>query len=250
MSGLGTFTDEDLTAFLDGELDPERLRAITGALSNDKSLRARVDTLSIPTGDIKAAFETLTLGAPPYPSSLENHGPQRRGFGGYLPALAATAVLCLATGWFAASLYLRDMSAGWQQSVATYHALYVNSTLADVNQTPAAAAAELTRVSGIIGKPIALNAVMASQTLDYKRAQVLGFEGRPLIQLAFLSKTGIPVALCIIKDGKSDNSGVKTGLLRGMATASWSKGEYDYLLIGGAAPTVISEAAALFSARL
>jgi anti-sigma factor RsiW len=250
MSGRGIFTDEDLTAFLDGELEPERLHAVTEALSNDKSLQARLDTLSIPVHEIKAAFDNLTPNAPPYPSALENHGPKRHGYGGYLPAMAASAVLCLATGWLAASLYLRDTSAGWQQSVATYHALYVNSTLADINQTPAAAAEELTRVSGIIGKPIALNTVMASQTLDYKRAQILGFEGRPLIQLAFLSKTGIPVALCIIKDGKSENSGVKTGLLRGMATASWSKGEYDYLLVGGADPTVISEAAVLFSARL
>jgi hypothetical protein len=250
MSGQDTFTDEDLTAYLDAEADPERARVIDEALAKDKVLQARLDRLSIPVGDLKTAFDKLTMAAPSYPSVLESYSPPERSFAGLLRPMAATAVLCLAAGWFAAGFYVRDKAGSWQQSVAAYHALYVNSTLSDVNQTPGAAAIELARVSTALGKPIALDAVTASGKLDYKRAQILGFEGRPLIQLAFMSKTGVPVALCIIRDGGLENIGIKTGTLAGMSTASWSKGDYDYLLIGGTDSLIIGETAAIFSAQL
>jgi anti-sigma factor RsiW len=250
MSGYDAFTDEDLTAYLDGEAEPGRARVIDEALAKDKALQSRLDRLSIPVVDIKAAFDKLALTAPGYPMSLEAAVPQKRGFAELMRPIAATAVLCLVTGWFAAELYDREKSEGWHKSVAVYHALYVTGTLADVNQSPAAAADELTRVSNTLGRPIALDALMASKNLDYKRAQVLGFEGRPLIQLAFLSKAGAPVALCIIRNNKSGDSKTKFGSMLGMATASWSKGAYDYLLVGGNDAAMISEAAALFSTRL
>jgi anti-sigma factor RsiW len=250
MSDHDAFTDEDLTAYLDGEAEPGRRHMIEKALAKDKALQARLGRLSIPVIELKAAFDKLTLAAPEYPPALEPVVPQRRSFAELMRPIAATALLFFSTGWFAAGIYDRDKTNGWQQSAAAYHALYVNSTLADVNLSPAAAADELARVSKVLGKPVALDALVSSKDLDYKRAQVLGFEGRPLIQLAFLSKSGVPVALCIIRNDKSGDSKTKSGLMRGMTTASWSKGAFDYFLVGGNDAAMIGEAAALFSSTL
>ena len=42
----------------------------------------------------------------------------------------------------------------WDQYVAAYHALYVNSTLASVDQSEASAVAELETASSAVGKSI------------------------------------------------------------------------------------------------
>lgn len=88
------------------------------------------------------------------------------------------------------------------------------------------------------------------EQLDYKRAQILSFEGRPLIQLAFLSKVGAPVALCILQsyDGQESSPGFSE--MRGMSSASWSKDGYEYLLIGGNDNSLIKQVAERYSAQL
>ena len=248
MSGQVYFTDEDLTAFLDGEAGLETRRAIETALVEDKSLRARLDGLVISVSRIKFAFDALR--DPSYPAELEGAPQERRNYLRLLGPVAATALICLTTGWFAARLTGNGKADDWRQSVAVYHALYVSGTLASVNQSPFAAADELARVSSALGKPLAPDFVTAIEKLVYKRAQILGFEGRPLIQLAFQSISGVPVALCIIKGGTSGDSAVVAAERLGMASASWSRGGYDYLLIGGVDAALLSEAAAVFSAKL
>ncbi len=120
----------------------------------------------------------------------------------------------------------------WQEFAAIYHALYVNKTLAHIAQTDEAATAELTRVAGVIGRSLDQTA-LAAEGLDYKRAQVLGYKGKPLLQLAYLSKIGAPVALCVYKSGTTGRTAVRSEERRGLSAASWSRDGYEYLLIGG-----------------
>jgi hypothetical protein len=250
MSDQDMFTDEVLTAYLDGEGEHRQRQIVEEALAANKDLRARLEKISIPVDDIRSAFNTLITSAPAYPLQVNRIATKSLGFAGLLRPIAATAVLCLLTGWYAAGLINVDRKEDWRRSVAVYHSLYVSDTLSDTNQTTAAMRDELTRVSIGLGKPITLEMLTTSKVLDYKRAQVLGVEGRPLIQLAFLSKTGTPVALCIFNDGAIGNANIKTGTMLGMATASWSKGDFDYLLLGGPDLQMIGDEAALFSALL
>ena len=65
---------------------------------------------------------------------------------------------------------------------------------------------------------------------------MLAFVGRPLFQLAFASKTGVPIALCIIRAGgeaSMNADSLQTMRLEGLSSAVWSNGDYEYLLIGG-----------------
>lgn len=52
-------TDDALMAYLDGEAEPERVRAIEAAMTTNPSLRARVEALQASDRDVRAAFEGL-----------------------------------------------------------------------------------------------------------------------------------------------------------------------------------------------
>lgn len=135
---------------------------------------------------------------------------------------------------------------GWHAYVASYQALYVTDTLAEVTQSPEATATQLAKVSGKLGRP--LGAATTIPGLTYKRAQVLGFNGAPLAQLAYLGKDGAPLALCIL--AKTEAAALETMKLEGMEAASWSDGNYAYLLIGGQDAEQIAQAATHLKAAL
>ena len=54
------FSDEEITAFLDGELDIDRSQILGEALESDAELQRRVEELTVDTALIKAAFEKVT----------------------------------------------------------------------------------------------------------------------------------------------------------------------------------------------
>ncbi len=252
MSDHRDFSDEELTAYLDGEADAAPRAEMERALAQDPQLRARLDALSLDKARLGEALAPLLKSAPDPPELDE--GPfavardHRTGFA--WQRTAAAAVLALVVGFGAGSLLTGGSEAGWRDYVASYQALYANSTLSHIDQPQQAAAAELERVSSAIGKPIALADVTLPDQLDYKRAQILSFEGRPLIQLAFLSKVGAPVALCIVQSAGDGDSAVQLAEMEGMSTAYWSKDGYAFILIGGQDDALIARVAAVYSDRI
>ena len=105
-------------------------------------------------------------------------------------------------------------------------------------------------MAGAIGKSIDLSTLKQIEGLDYKRVQILGFDGQPLAQLTFLSKVGAPVALCIIRKQGDGNTDIHLAELQGMSAASWSRDGYDYLLIGGSDAALIAATAGKLTGRL
>lgn len=251
MSKQQTFTDEELTAFLDGEADGVVSKEIRSALKRDQKLQGRLDKLDIDREAIRSAFDGLLAHAPQAPLDIEAETGSAGSTRTRWPvAMAATALLCLCIGWLAATMLQGPAQASWQDYAAKYHALYVNSTLSHIRQSADAAKAELQRVGEVLGKQFSHDALSATEQLDYRRAQILGFEGRPLMQLAFLSKLGAPVALCVIRSGGSEAREVRVSTMEGMSTAEWSKDGFDYLLVGGRDPALIEQAARHLQASL
>ena len=181
----------------------------------------------------------------------EDEEAQPAGTRGHLyRAIAASAVICLALGGALGFFLSPKQDQTWREYVAIYQALYINVTLAHIDEVEANLADELKRVSQAIGKEINLPSVTGQGQLSYKRAQILGFKGRPLIQLAFLSNVGVPVALCIIRSDTTAKQDVSLNARRGMSAASWANGGYEYMLIGGSDDALIAQAAKAFAAAL
>lgn len=256
MSDQRTFTNEELTGYLDGEIPADLAERIRMAATQDTQLARRIDHLGLDTDQIKHAVDTLLDDAPALPEILSDRlsdqapRPSVGATKAPIRNLIAASLIFLLLGGALGSHLSSNRAETWQDFAATYHALYVNSTLAHVNRTQSTEMAELQRVSDALGKQLNLNLVSDVDRLDYKRAQVLGFEGQPIVHLAFLSKIGAPVALCIKRVGHPSKSAVHTTEMRGMSAVTWSKGNYEFLLVGGRDAELLTKAATKFAERL
>lgn len=238
------FSDEELVAFLDGEDEFAPVEEITKALETDAELAKRLEALRIDTDKIAKSFGALKMGKmpelPPAPVANDNQG-----FG----KMIAASVLALAIG-FGAGISTSQSEPDWRDYVAAYQALYTNTTLKDVASSQQEQQQELTQVASAIGKNITLDKLNISPQLEYKRSQVLGYNGKPLVQIAFLDSMGQPIALCIIRSDEGKKLDLQMDSMEGMSTAAWSKDGYEYILIGGQNDALISRMASEFSSTI
>ncbi|MEM7376389.1 MAG: hypothetical protein AAF460_02675 [Pseudomonadota bacterium] len=248
-----TFTDDQLTAYLDGELEEPLAAALEARLATDGELGSRLEALSFDQPALQRAFDTVLANAPTFPESiLEADTPATRTWGvGAFTGFAAAAVLvaCLSSVVTLWATRAPTDDRRWFDYVAAYQALYTTDTLVHVAVDSAAQARELERVSGAIGLDIPIQAVDALPGLHYKRAQVLGFEGKALAQLTFLTAEGSPIAVCIIGAGHIDDT-VHTAMLEGMASERWTDGDHAFLVIGGGDQGQLSGYAEAFRQRI
>ncbi|WP_164659611.1 hypothetical protein [Tropicibacter sp. Alg240-R139] len=238
-----TFTDEELVAFLDGEEEHAPMSAIRAALKRDPVVQQRLDALRIDTQAVADGFATLleqNRHAPETPVA-----PPARGFG--VPVMAMAASLALAIGLGAGTYLNHKAQPGWLDYVAAYQALYSTETLAHIQQDAVAQQAELDRVAVAIGKMLTPAELDVLSGAEYKRAQVLNFNDKPLIQLTFLTDDGDPLALCIIRSDKGRSARPELSQMEGMSAAVWGQSGYEYLLIGGQDNAQIERYAEAFS---
>ena len=249
MTENSKYSDDHLTAYLDGELDPALMEEIRLAIQDDRDVDARLNQLRIDREQLASAMDQLLTIAPAMPDlpiDLKADTESRMDSLFSNARAMAAGIALLIAGGIGGFLLNQQPANGWKDYVAAYHMLYVNSTLTSIETNPAIQVSELGRVSAAIAKPIALENVTGVTGLDYKRAQVLGFKGKPLAQMTFLSKMGEPIALCIIRTDAGKFSTPAISELEGMAAASWAKDGYAYLLIGGKDQNLIEEAAQKF----
>jgi anti-sigma factor RsiW len=233
-----SFTDEDLTAYLDGEVDTATERAIATALVSDVGLRERLASLQISVVALDEAFGCLLAAAPALPALPMQ---ATSGAPGQIPKMAMAACLVLGIAFGAGLMSWRAQPADWKDYVAAYQSLYVNATLASVAMTPDETVLNLAYLGAVLDHDI--SAAQTDSILQFKRGQLLGYQGQPLVQLAYLTLLGEPMALCIIRIESDGQSDVKLTNLEGMAAAHWEKDGLAYLLIGGTDTALINDAA-------
>lgn len=240
------FTDEQLTAYLDGEAEVELCALIDAALETDAHLGERLAGLDIPIAAIAQAYELLLDQAPAMPTlPVQSLVPNRTGFGiwGSIGVFGTGIAAGLAMAVFTGFGVQAPTEPGWKAVVASYQSLYSFDTLAGKSIDATEAQLQLAHVSQVLGAD--LTQLPQVNGLTFKRAQILGFKGKPLIQLAFARADGTPVALCIINVNDKDNNPINSEEMFGMASASWNIDGIAYLLIGGdVTPTTNAEAQA------
>ena len=198
MMDTAQFTDEQLTAFLDGEADAELYAQIKVALETDEALGEQLAGLDIPIAQIAQAYDALLTQAPPMPAlPVQVQGLSRRGVGiwGMVGVFGTGIAAGLAMAVFSGLGTTAPAQPGWKAVVASYQSLFPD-TLAGTSIDPTEAQAQLVQVSELIGAD--LTKLPLINGLTFKRAQVLGFKGKTLVQLVFVRPDGTPVAFCII----------------------------------------------------
>ena len=224
------FTEEELVAYLDGELSADRRTEIEQALTTDPALSDRLSELRVDTSAIKSAFDGLLDDAPDHRPLAKPLQPTRRRLA-RLGGLAAALILVAALGFTAGRLAGPDEAADWRMAVAEYQLLYRTETLNHLARGAEEIESERVRVTRRLGLDIAGPLLADLEGLNYRRAQLLGFEAAPLAQFAFLDQMDRPVAFCVTPSDEADR-GVETAKMKGLAAASWVSGGYAFLVIG------------------
>jgi anti-sigma factor RsiW len=246
-------TDEELVAYLDGELEPAARVRLAQRIAADHELQRRLIVLSSGNRPFRQAFDFVLDAAPrerldamlaglPLPQSPAAEGrPPSRSWSIGLRAVAASLLLFLAglgTGWLLPTVapHLVGQPASvseneeWRQAIAEYLILYTAETLASIPDNAAVREQEIAAVGAKIGMALSPERI-SLPGLSFKRAQLLEYDRRPLGQLAYLDPASGPVALCLIMDDSPDAS-PRTEQRQGFNIVYWSRGRRSFMLLG------------------
>ncbi|WP_171233289.1 hypothetical protein [Ruegeria sp. HKCCA4812] len=232
-----TFSDETLLAYLEGTLDEAQSRAIEAAVEDDVEVERRLMALDPFAPVVGQVFEKLPTAAPkvdlPEPVARNTNG----GFLRLLAVAAGVGVAAVALTFWAT----RPAELGWAQQAAIYQSLYVPETIVSLDSSEASLDKQFAMAEAALGRSLNREALDSLPGLELKRAQVLSFKGKPLVQVVFADEQGQPFAFCVIRQGpNAPKAEVKQAILSGLATATWAQDGYGYMLLGSSPQTDLS----------
>jgi anti-sigma factor RsiW len=242
--------DETLTAFLDGELGEANAAEVSRELENSAALKVRLSALDLNLASIRKDYGELANSAPLdalrsaiqiNPVSLAANS---NSMGWSNSAIAAACAACVAFGVFVSPIVSSFVPGlknpvseiagtaqkSWRQSVAEYQALYAAETLTLNPQDPIKQDETLAKLSARVGVPLERQRLQLDKA-SFQRGQLLNFDGRPLVQLAFLYDGDKPVAVCLIANGAKD-AAPASEVRKGMPLVHWARGGVSYMVIG------------------
>ncbi|MCP3718327.1 anti-sigma factor [Paraburkholderia sp. CNPSo 3281] len=152
-------------------------------------------------------------------------------------ALSCALVLRFATDWArndrganASALHAAAASVSpWVAAAVNYQQLYTRDTVAFDALTPEVASQVIAQIHSNDGVPIRVPDLRPAG-LTFTRIQRLRFHNRPLVQIVYLPQTGLPVALCVMKDEKPDAS-MTHEHVESMNVLTWRRAKLSYALI-------------------
>lgn len=269
----GHVSDEQLVAYLDGELSLQEHARLAQTIAVTPELQRRLLLLSGGNRPFRQAFEPLLGQAPA--AKLEAMLSHLRAVpaprAGRVPwwrtaGAVAAAIMLFATGLAADRLLptltfsLRDLiffenpedqardDDDWRQAVAEYLTLYSSDTLASIPDDDNLRERELE----ILRTRLALNLSpqrVALPGLLFKRAQLFEYEGKSLGQVAYLDPAYGPVALCMIAGSGSD-APPRVEQRQGFNVVYWTQAGHDFMLIGRTPDPRLQDFAKDLSGRL
>ncbi|MBY5827467.1 anti-sigma factor family protein [Rhizobium leguminosarum] len=257
-------SDEDLTAFIDGELTAEEAARVQTMVNEDESTAERLEFLARASLPFEQAFAPLLSEAPrqkleamlaaiPTQQSARS-GPtpafatRRRFLGALAASLVAGIAIDRAVIGIGRGLSAKDENSEWRAVVADYISLYTAETLAGPVPGRGDQAAQLASLDEKLGLSLSPEAV-SLPGIDFKRALLLQYDGEALAQIAYLDPETGPMALCIVKS----DAGPKVPDLesrKGMNVVYWSSATHAFMLIGHAAAERMSAIASEVRGRV
>ena len=131
---------------------------------------------------------------------------------------------------FDASAPAVAQSSPWVQQAAAYQHLYTRETVAYGVQPTDVVTKTLADIRDTDGLALRVPD-LSSAGLTFQRVQRLRFNNKALIQLVYLPANGAPVALCVMKEPKPDQSITQQSVAQ-MNVVTWRQSELGYALIG------------------
>ncbi|MBC8997546.1 transcriptional regulator [Pseudomonas sp. N40(2020)] len=250
---MNTPSDEQLVAYLDDELDPDYRRRLDNAIADDPLLNLRAQWLSRSSLPFKNAYDELAQQAPldrlqarldAIPSP-QKPGLSRRWF------IGATAATLVAGGVLADRLLLgwqAQQSHNWRGLVGDYMALYVPQTLEHLPTDDVTQRAQLRSVDARLGLNLSA-AALKLPGAEFKRAQMLEYDGVPIAQIVYLDAKHGPLALCV-RRSNSGSQPLAHERRQGMNVVYWTEREHAWMLIGHDTAAGLEEKANLLRSRL
>jgi anti-sigma factor RsiW len=248
-----TPSDEQLVAYLDNQLDTEQRERIDSAIAADPMLSLRLQWLDRSSLPFKDAYDELARQAPvarlqamldtlPSPARPAY---SRRWFLAAAAGLVLSGVLAdrLFLGW-----QLTREKDNWRELVADYMALYVPQTLAHLPVDETARHAQLRILDARLGLDLA-PAKLLLPGAEFKRAQILEYDGVPIAQITYLDPVHGPMALCIIRSNSGRQAPTEEQR-RGLNIVYWADMEHAWMLIGRNPTSDLTEMAQLLRSRL
>lgn len=152
-------------------------------------------------------------------------------------ALSCALVLRYATDWTrsdrgASASALHTAAARvspWIAAAVNYQQLYTRDTVVFDALTPEMASQVIAQIHSDDGVLIRVPDLRPAG-LTFTRVQRLRFHNRPLVQIVYLPKTGLPVALCVMKEEKPDTS-MTHEHVENMNVLMWRRANLSYALI-------------------
>jgi hypothetical protein len=246
-------SDEQLVAYLDDQLDHEQRARIDNALAEDPTLNLRLQWLARSSLPFKAAYDELgqqapmdrlqymleTLPAPARP------GMNRRWFLAAAAGLVVSGVLAdrLFLGW-----QLSQQKNNWRDLVADYMSLYVPQTLDHLPTDEAAQRVQLRTIDARLGLKLA-PAQLTLPRSEFKRAQILEYDGVAIAQITYLDPTHGPMALCVTRSN-SGSRPLAHERRHEMNVVYWAEPEHAWMLIGHNPVAELEDMAKLLRSRV
>lgn len=253
--------DSTLVAYVDGELDPDRARAVERALAHDPEARLTVRRLRETGALLRAACSETRFQAEvpdtvrqPAQGALARVPPRARM---QVLAVALALVLVVAT----AGVYLITAGRGPDRAdkeqsgvedvaeeVAAYHLVYSHETKHLV-EVPADQTPEIeTWLGGRLNRALRVPD-LTGHALRFAGARLLVVNEQPVAQLVYTRAQGAPIAVCITF---SDPAATPLDVSRrhGLNVGTWSAAGYLYIVVGALPETHLRRIAADVQAQM
>lgn len=264
-------SDEELTAFIDGELEEAHRARLLDLMERDPAVAARVEHLSraslpygeafrpmldaAPTADLQRMLDGMAV--PPVSANVAVPLTRRRLFGAIAASVAAGVlgdrllVRLFGTG---DTDDLADDDGGpdrerhWHGVVAQYMGLYTRETLGGATPGRDAQSVQLAALNRPLNLSLTPEAVEVAGA-EFRRAQILSYDDMPLAQITYLDPRSGPLALCILRRPGTVR-GVEQEMRGGLSIAYWNGPDHAALLIGRLPPQDLTAKAEAVRGRL
>jgi anti-sigma factor RsiW len=229
--------EEELHAFVDGQLPKERCRAVLAYLGQHPPEIARLAAYATQKEELRRQLEAIDLpGAGPATTALEQALTERLSGPGYrewLRRVAAVAGL-LVVGWWSNTFYqqhLAERLPGVVVEAAQAHQIFGDDSSRPVELTAAASADMVAWFSSRLGEHVEIPS-LGTAGLQLVGGRLLAGDDGPVAQLIYENAKGQRLTLGVSAEAAESGAEIEVVTLEGLTAGYWLEGGLTYALVG------------------